>query len=509
MVGLKYTLKIVAFVFLVLMILGMPLPVQADVAPPEQSPGSNPVPGSEITQVQMVSEEVLLVIKSVSKGTAYYANSRVQADVSAHFDMKNQGKSDESMQARFPLMNPSGMGDGFGNYPTIMSLKVKVDGEAVPTTKISVPNPYDSSYPDILWAGFDVSFPVGKAVSIDVTYTLDATGYLPFASFSYILETGAGWKDSIGSADITVRLPYEANNQNVLEGTGWSSTSPDWKYEGNDIHWHLENLEPQKGQNIEVSIVAPYAWQTVLDARQAVEKEPKNGDRWGALARAYKGVIIQKFLRDDPGGLELYRLSVEAYEKATSLAPKVARWHAGYAELLWYHYYPMVFYTNPNEQVDLIKIVQELRTALTLEPGNTQAADILGGICGAIPEAVTCQDSEYTYSILTATVYYTPQPTLTPTGTPVTPATPIPSATVEPASSATLTPIVTDTMTATLAQTATLSSALLTPEITQTHPVQKTSKPLCTPAFLLPLLLVVFPLLRYKIKDKKVVTAQT
>jgi len=41
-------------------------------------------------------------------------------------------------------------------------------------------------------------------------------GYPPHIIFRYILETGAGWKDTIGSGEIVVVLPYEASLENIV-----------------------------------------------------------------------------------------------------------------------------------------------------------------------------------------------------------------------------------------------------------------------------------------------------
>jgi hypothetical protein len=48
---------------------------------------------------------------------------------------------------------------------------------------------------------------------------------------------------------------------------------------------------------------------------------------------------MRKGLREDDGGLELYELSVEAYETAVALLPEDALWHAGFADLLATHAY--------------------------------------------------------------------------------------------------------------------------------------------------------------------------
>ena len=49
------------------------------------------------------------------------------------------------------------------------------------------------------WESFPVSFPVGNDVVIEVTYTTEPYhGADASYSYAYILETGVGWKDTIG-----------------------------------------------------------------------------------------------------------------------------------------------------------------------------------------------------------------------------------------------------------------------------------------------------------------------
>jgi hypothetical protein len=410
----------------------------ADVAPPEPPPGGNPAPAGEQTQVRMASETVTLLVQSINAAPQRLAGDVARAKVTADFTMHNEGEAAEAMQVRFPLANPSGMGDGFFNFPEITDLTAAVDGQTVPTTRVETPNPAFENDPPVAWAGFDVTFPPGQDVMIEVKYTQQAEGYLPLASFTYILETGAGWQGTIGSADVIVRLPYEANALNTVDDVPWGGpTTAGREYAGDEVRWHFEDFEPQPGGNVMLGMVAPYAWQVVLDARAAVEAHPDDGDAWGALARAYKTAAImdtgKRFLRDDPGGQELYQSSVEAYEKATSLLPNVARWHAGYAELLIYKYDSTPeLWDNWQNDPYLIDLAKELHTAIQLDPNNQQAQQLLEEASLDAPYAISPVESGYDFLILTPTETAEPSETAEATDTPV----PMPSATAAATSTA-------------------------------------------------------------------------
>jgi hypothetical protein len=214
---------------LIISLLFLSLPVRADVAPPDFPPGTNPEPGSEITQVRMMSETVVLDVRAgaanIDSTNCYRPSSApetrpARAQVEATFQMRNLGNSEERMAVRFPLSFWDDRSDGYSRYPEITDVKVEVDGQPVPTTNTSV---RDSIAP---WATFDVVFPPGQDVQLKVFYTADGACADGFIAFGYVLETGAGWKDTIGQADLIVRLPYDASAMNIVPFTGFSRTSP-------------------------------------------------------------------------------------------------------------------------------------------------------------------------------------------------------------------------------------------------------------------------------------------
>ncbi|MCL4823890.1 MAG: hypothetical protein KJZ57_06685, partial [Anaerolineales bacterium] len=168
--------RITAFLLLLILFV-FPVSVLADVAPPTNPPGSNPQPGSEITQVRMVSENVLIEVSGDTE-----PKSLGEARVTASFIMRNLGASDESMAARFPIS----VNDGFFNYPEITDLKIKVNGNQVSYRRANYPDVIYQSE-DLPWAEFDVTFPVNQDVTIEVTYTLQGSGYFPYTAFYYTL----------------------------------------------------------------------------------------------------------------------------------------------------------------------------------------------------------------------------------------------------------------------------------------------------------------------------------
>jgi tetratricopeptide (TPR) repeat protein len=407
-----------------LILFAFPSTVLADVAPPINPPGSNPQPGSEITQVRMMAETVLVDVQSDAT-----PGSLGRARVTADFTMRNLGAASESMAVRFPIS----ANDGREQYPEITDIAIKVNGKKVSFQRANYPDiRYYNQDNDVPWAEFDVTFPVGQDVAIQVAYSLNGSGYPPFTAFYYILETGAGWKDTIGSADIILRLPYPASVQNVITGMqiGWGETTSGGVFNGNEVRWHFEDFDPATDgnvQNMEFALVAPEAWQTVLKERDNVARNPNDSEAWGRLGMVYKRIFLQgKGYRTDAGGEELYQLSIDAYKKCIALKPDDAQWHAGFADLLASRSYWDAWY-GPTP--DTYRALDEIHTALQLAPNDPKVLEIAQNISYMFPDGISQNGSGYDFPWLTQTPTAHPP---TPTIAPVVPATPIPTSTEKP-----------------------------------------------------------------------------
>jgi hypothetical protein len=204
------------------------------------------------------------------------------------------------------------------------------------------------------------------------------------------------------------------------ETTGFSETSPGATLSGKDITWSFTDLEPDEWDNLQISLVSASAWLQMLAEQKNVTTNPKDGEAWGRLGKAYKEMIsLRRGLRQDPGGLELYSLSVAAYQKAVDLKPKDALWHLGFADLLWKHYYFHVYFTGSPDNTELVKALQELDASLHLAPTNSRSLDLAQEILSAIPGLIQGENGHFKFLLLTSTAIFTPHPTWpgTPTST--------------------------------------------------------------------------------------------
>ncbi len=343
--------------------------VNADVAPPEQPPGSNLAPFEGVfTNVEMTAEIVTITVGSVTPLLSpTFEDEAVNADVKAVFTMKNTGSSEEYMKVRFPLASPNGMGDGFFNYPEIQDFKVTVNGKQTAWETMELPNPLGDDEPPIKWAAFPVTFRPNTVVMIEVEYTVQSTGYLPEARFAYVLETGAGWKGPIGSGEIILQLPHEASSENLLLSE--YQTTPGFTIDGSQLRWSFTNLEPGRDDNWHPTILSPSTWQQILDLRQRTAVSPQDGEAWSQLGELYEEIALTKgYYVINEGAPSYVLLAEEAYRQALGITAGDADLHYRLATVLFAHY--LNAESVDGKKPDIAVIVNELNSVLALDPQN-------------------------------------------------------------------------------------------------------------------------------------------
>lgn len=400
--------------------------VRADVAPLQLPGGATLDPGDAATKVRMVAETVILEVAPPNP------DPYIQAQVDAEFTMRNQGDATEQILVGFPLTCDWCMADETGYPEEIDDLEIYVNSLQVATRQEELTFQSASELLSVSWAVFDMTFPPDQDVFIRVSYTAGGWGYTQtgYRTFLYALITGAGWYDTIGSVDIIARLPYPANAQNTwMDVSGLTGNSPTTTptISGNQLSWHFDDLEPTA--DFKLTIVHPWLWFTALVEEENVRLNPQDGEAWGRLGLAYKQMVgtNPKFLRTGPDAAPIYSRAVEAYAQATTLLPDDPMWHAGFAELLYSHFYWTDYVMNwDNQPVEdlsaLTRAVDEARRSLEIDPDNELALDILNWMTMDFPDAVQISDGKFDYPILTSTValaylLQTPTATIVPTST--------------------------------------------------------------------------------------------
>lgn len=329
--------------------------VQADAGP-----GPNPFVSGvgpyepQKTNVQMLYETVLIEIPAPNPSLVDNPLAK-QIGVKAHFTMLNQSQIEETMQVVFPLtlLDVPWLTGRYDIVPS--SFLVKIDGQPVSISEITTPpemaynpepgmsvSPIEGKYyQDVRWAAFEVTFPVGEKVILDIEYNM--FGYGGFTGITYIVETGAGWYGKILSADIIVKLPYLTSDEILGRGT-----SPGYSFFGNEIRWKRANFEPSREDNIVLYVADVDAWLQILELRTKLEEDSNNAELWFTLGQEYERLATFELsyyclypeLGSKPPGYQvisntLLGLSIEAYEQAISIRPDWDRAHVAYAYALW------------------------------------------------------------------------------------------------------------------------------------------------------------------------------
>ncbi|MBN1313369.1 MAG: hypothetical protein JXB30_18325 [Anaerolineae bacterium] len=396
---MKHRHLIVLFVVMLAVLASM-REAHADMAPPEPPAGGSLDAGEPSTYVQMVSEDVLMTIGDHG------------ADVRATFNMLNQGEEEEILDVRFPVgyewSYPSGETHSDWGLD-IDSFVIHVDGEEIDFSVDRQPDEMN------VWATWQIAFPPGQTITVEVSYR-GLPSYdidVSFPIYSYVLHTGAGWYDTIGEGTVTIRLPYEINEYNVLRGD-WYPPQPDfYTIAGTDIIWYFTDLEPN-GIDVSVAVMPPAIWQEWQSAEKAVEENPDSVSAHLQLARILRRTVSYARNNSCLENCELFDRSEQEYnlwlnvipnEYVLQVIPNIMDFHLDYIEMLKW---------NPALNVDLF--CPEVKRVVALATDDERALPLK-------EDASWCDQNFYPTATLYAPPGCEPQagrcppPTLTPTST--------------------------------------------------------------------------------------------
>jgi hypothetical protein len=311
--------------------------VEADSAPPWYAQGASVETSESMTNVEMVSEDVLIVIEGLAEAGEQMqglAAAHMVGHVQATFVMRNRGAEPESFDVWFPLNVPSG-------YPTygipIEEFSAWVNGTPVATDRAETHYRWGQI---VSWATWPVEFPPGQDVLLGVAYDVQPFGYRPYGQFEYVLDTGSGWHGPIGGATVKIRLPYEVNEANVVfgeSGRGTCRPNPETYFvSGTEVVWSYTNLEPTEDDNICLTVLAVPVWNEITAAQRGVAEAPDSAQAHLRLARAAADALQIGKPGLPPTSHEgrFAELARQSYERALRLAPQDVEAYVGYLQLM-------------------------------------------------------------------------------------------------------------------------------------------------------------------------------
>jgi len=318
-----------------------PSPAVADVGPIWTAQGADIAPGEEPTEVQMVSETVMVTVEPLNPPADeswIRMDHLVATHVDATFQMRNQGSQTEALEVWFPLTTGVEYGENVPYPGQAENFKAWVNGEPVEVEE-APGRDLLGIRDEVPWAKWSAMFPAGEDVELRVTYDTHPVEWGGWAVGHYVLETGAGWYGRIGEGSVTFRLPYEVTPMNVqLAEIREAYTGPDRPFEitveGTDVTWHFTDLEPRpseelrtfepsaKTDNVILPMMEPSAWGEIEAARAAAEETPESIEAQLRLAEALEaGTQRVKFFLATDANTALLEWTEAAYQRALELAP--------------------------------------------------------------------------------------------------------------------------------------------------------------------------------------------
>ncbi|MBE7491230.1 MAG: hypothetical protein HS108_05670 [Planctomycetes bacterium] len=216
-------------------------PLCADIGPKPRKTAPGPLPQGDLEgiNVEMTSEDVRLTL---GKGSG----DMDVLDVVATFNMTNLGDA-ASFEIGFPC----------GPFANMKRFSVETDGkshdfELVDRAAGAKEQPQDrngrTSRHDY-WYVWQASYAAKAKVTHIVRYQLEIFHFSQYRDTGYVLNTGAGWKNKIGKATVTLSFTDSLTADHVREvSPGKGLTFKDGVYT-----WVFTDLEPTAADNISIS----------------------------------------------------------------------------------------------------------------------------------------------------------------------------------------------------------------------------------------------------------------
>ena len=219
--------------------------------------------------------------------------------------------TDRLNDLQIPVGFPSWAGDPYVFNPTKLgSFTVSIDGQKVRTLNSSRADlKIGGVIRTVDWYTFTLSIAGDEKRTVRFDFEQDL-GDSALPRFVYGLVPAADWKNSIGSARITLNLPtMTALDQIVAEDP------PNPTFNGASVTWLFTNHEPPI--NPSLTIIRPTLWDDLNAKRRAVQQNPSDANAHAAL-----GGLLRQFAQiDSPRRDSFYAQAIAELETAVRLDP--------------------------------------------------------------------------------------------------------------------------------------------------------------------------------------------
>lgn len=251
----------------------------ADIAPDPVNRRGEALSPKTDTKIQMEAETVTIDLRENA------------ADVHAVFTLKNTADAEETLEVGFPSAaqpegyeySSNGIKVGKWGAPSIYAFTAKVDGESVQSQPKDAR--HDKGVGIVGWLCWSMTFKPNQTRKVEVSYTIasaDENYTIPSPlqnrQITYILKTGAGWKDVIGSATVIINTNGMTLDKISPEPT--TKTDKAWT-------WEMKNFEPDADVLIQYRLYAD-AKAAIAKLEPRLEKENKDPELLLDLADNYE-----------------------------------------------------------------------------------------------------------------------------------------------------------------------------------------------------------------------------
>jgi hypothetical protein len=423
--------RVIPLIVIVVVLLSPAQVARGDSAPPWYAQGASVLTCEAKTNVQMMSEYVLIDIIELPEmpeplprspeGLTKHGHLPAElmfAHVEATFVMRNQGSAEEAFEVWFPLGPRPGLSGSVANFTA------SVDGTPVPTGCVEMEDKWNlNPMGETWWATWPATFPPGHDVAMQVTYNVRPFSRRPIGRFDYVLQTGGGWHGPIGEGTIVIRFPHTPNETNAQLERGEEAVcfpcSDPFTLSGTEVTWRFSELEPTAGDNLYLHMLPPQIWREIVAARTGVEERPDSAEAHLRLARALRaGLRFKKILMEMWNTADLLPGVHESYRRALELDP-----------------------TNVDICVEYLEFLRQLTD--WSPPFHEDIPELLQRALELAPDDERLLEFQRTVATPRPTRTITPSPTDTPTRTPqpTQTATPQPSPTDVPTAVPTVFPL--------------------------------------------------------------------
>jgi len=219
------------------------------------------------SEIEMTTEEINInIYPSMKEREEFVPKIDGYTEVEVIYVFTNLSETETTVTMGFPekcsdideqcFESMENVSDNFANQYKLNEFKAF---DKTKNYQIEFRNDKTSVTPGVNWYIYQVDFAPNEKKTITNKYWISNSSYKGSSRwFSYILETGASWKNSIGEIDVNIYFKDGLSVYDINHATPEGYTL---NKETNSIHHKFINLEPTNNDNLEIN----YADNTILN----------------------------------------------------------------------------------------------------------------------------------------------------------------------------------------------------------------------------------------------------